>query len=156
MSPQQVCYKGPALGPAKDTTPVPEARCANVDDAVEVPARQNQPASQLQGTATDKVSTLSSFLQSCMKLLRNQNALNELQKVLAVTDHQRGIDQEKTVSRVRRTGREMRLNVQIGEYDMTDVILDLGSNVNVLPKQTWGQMGTPSLVWSPIQLRLAN
>ena len=50
----------------------------------------------------------------------------------------------------------MRLNIQIGEYDMTDVILDLGSNVNVLPKQTWGQMGKPSLVWSPIQLRLAN
>ena len=50
----------------------------------------------------------------------------------------------------------MRLNVQIGEYDMTDVILDLGSDVNVLPKQTWGQMGKPSLVWSPIQLRLAN
>ena len=39
---------------------------------------------------------------------------------------------------------------------MTDVILDLGSDVNVLPKQTWGQMGKPSLVWSPIQLRLAN
>ena len=50
----------------------------------------------------------------------------------------------------------MRLNAQIGEYDMNDVILDLGSDVNVLPKQTWGQMGTPSLVWSPIQLRLAN
>ena len=85
-----------------------------------------------------------------MKILRNQNALNELQKVLAVTYHHRGIDQEKTVSRVRRTGREMRLNVQIGEYDMTDVILDLGSDVNVLPKQTWKQMGMPSPVWSPI------
>ena len=50
----------------------------------------------------------------------------------------------------------MRLNVQIGKYDMIDVILDLGSDVNVLPKQTWGQMGKPSLVLSPIQLRLAN
>ena len=50
----------------------------------------------------------------------------------------------------------MRLNAQIGEYDMTDVILDLGSNVNVLTKQTWEQMGKPTLAWSPIQLRLAN
>ena len=91
-----------------------------------------------------------------MKLLRNQNALKELQKVLAITDPQRGVDQEKTVSHVRRMGREMRLNVHIGEYDMTDVILDLGSEVNVLPKQTWGQMGKPSLAWSPIQLRLSN
>ena len=91
-----------------------------------------------------------------MKLLRNQNALKELQKVLAVTDSQRGIAQEKTVSCVQITGREMRLSVQIGEYDMIDVILDLGSEFNVLPKQNWGQMGKPSLDWSPIQLRLAN
>ena len=39
---------------------------------------------------------------------------------------------------------------------MTDVILDLGSEVNVLTKQTWEQMGKPALDWSPIQLRLAN
>ena len=39
---------------------------------------------------------------------------------------------------------------------MTDVILDLGSEVNVLTKQTWEQMGKPTLDWSHIQLRLAN
>ena len=50
----------------------------------------------------------------------------------------------------------MVLHAQIGEYDMTDVILDLGSEVNVLTKQTWEQMGKPTLEWSPIQLRLAN
>ena len=50
----------------------------------------------------------------------------------------------------------MILNAQIGEYDMTDVILDLGSEVNVLTKQTWEQMGKPTFDWSPIQLRLAN
>ena len=32
------------------------------------------------------------------------------------------------------TGREMILIVQIGEYEVDQVILDLGSNVNVLPK----------------------
>ena len=42
------------------------------------PAQQHQQQLQSQGASTDKVSTLSSFLQSCMKLLRNQNALNEL------------------------------------------------------------------------------
>ena len=31
-----------------------------------------------QQASSDQVSTLSSFLQSCIKLLRNQNALNEL------------------------------------------------------------------------------
>ena len=50
----------------------------------------------------------------------------------------------------------MQLNAQIGAYHMTDVILDLGSDVNVLTKQTWEQMGKPTLSWYPIQLRLAN
>ena len=39
---------------------------------------------------------------------------------------------------------------------MTDIILDLGSEINVLTKQTWKQMGKPTLEWSPIQLRLSN
>ena len=80
-----------------------------------------------------------------MKILRNHNALKELQKFIAVCEPQRRVDKEKTVNRVRRTSREMRLNAQIGEYDMTDVILDLGSEVNVLTKQTWEQMGKPAL-----------
>jgi len=34
----------------------------------------------------------------------------------------------------KRMGHEMRLTVQIGEYEMDQVILDLGSHVNFLPK----------------------
>ena len=54
------------------------------------------------------------------------------------------------------TGREMRLNAQIGDYEMDQVILDLGSDVNVLPKKTWQRMGEPKLEWSTIQLRMVN
>ena len=36
------------------------------------------------------------------------------------------------------------------------VILDLGSDANVLPKQTWQRMGEPKLEWSTIQLCTAN
>ena len=39
----------------------------------------------------------------------------------------------------------MRLTAQIGEYEMDQVILDMGSNANVLPKQTWERMGRPVL-----------
>ena len=53
-------------------------------------------------------------------------------------------------------GKEMRLIVQIGEYEMDQVILDLGLDVDVLPKETWERMGRPALLWSPIQLRMAN
>jgi len=46
--------------------------------------------------------------------------------------------------------------VQTGEYEMDEVILVLGSDANVLPKQTWECMGRLMLQWSPIQLWMAN
>jgi hypothetical protein len=39
---------------------------------------------------------------------------------------------------------------------MGDVILDLGYEVNVLPKNTWQCMGEPTLGYSPVQLKLEN
>jgi len=50
----------------------------------------------------------------------------------------------------------MRLTSEIGEYEMDRVILDLGSNANVPPKQTCKRMGITMLQWSPIQLQMAN
>jgi hypothetical protein len=56
----------------------------------------------------------------------------------------------------RRTIREFRLNANIGDFNMGDIILDLGSEVNVLPKKTWQCMGEPTLGYSLVQLKLAN
>jgi hypothetical protein len=56
----------------------------------------------------------------------------------------------------KRTNGEFRFSAQIGEYDVDNVILDLGSDVNFLPKKTWEMMGKPKLVWSHVQLRLVN
>jgi hypothetical protein len=39
---------------------------------------------------------------------------------------------------------------------MVDIILDLGSEVNVLPKKIWQCMGEATLGYSPVQLKLAN
>ena len=50
----------------------------------------------------------------------------------------------------------MCMTMQIGDYEMDQVILDLGSDANVLPKKTWKRMGEPTLEWSNIQLRMAN
>ena len=36
------------------------------------------------------------------------------------------------------------------------IILELGSEVNVLPKNTWQCMGEPTLGYSPIHLKLEN
>jgi hypothetical protein len=65
----------------------------------------------------------------------------------------------KTVNHLhtrRRTSREFRLNANIGDFNMGDIILDLGSEVNVLPKATWQCMGEPTLGYSTVQLKLAN
>ena len=45
---------------------------------------------------------------------------------------------------------------QMAEYEMDRVILYLGSDANVLPKETWERMGRPTLQWSPIQLWMVN
>jgi hypothetical protein len=39
---------------------------------------------------------------------------------------------------------------------MRGIILDLGSEVNVLPKKTWQCMGEPTLGYLPFQLKLSN
>jgi hypothetical protein len=48
------------------------------------------------------------------------------------------------------------LNDQIGEYEIDYLVLDLGSEVNVMTKKTWALMGKPKMIYSPIRLRMAN
>lgn len=58
--------------------------------------------------------------------------------------------------RKNRTGKEFRLDAQVHGYYVKDIILDLGYNVNILPNQFWEAVVKPQLVFSPIQLRMAN
>jgi hypothetical protein len=60
------------------------------------------------------------------------------------------------VSRKRRTNKELPLSAQIGDFDVDYVVLDLGSEVNVMTKKTWALMGKPKFIYSPIRLRMAN
>jgi hypothetical protein len=65
--------------------------------------------------------------------------------------------EQKTVNHLhtrRRKSKEFRLNDNIGDFNMGDIILDLGSEVNVLPKNIWQCMGEPTLGYSLIQLKL--
>jgi hypothetical protein len=39
---------------------------------------------------------------------------------------------------------------------MEGIMLELGSHVNILPKNSWEFMGKPKLVLYPIQLRIEN
>jgi hypothetical protein len=48
------------------------------------------------------------------------------------------------------------MTVELISYEMDGIMLDLGSDVNILPNKSWDLMGILNLIWSPIQLRLAN
>jgi hypothetical protein len=54
------------------------------------------------------------------------------------------------------TGREFKITAQLDEFDIEDLMLDIGSDVNVLPEKTWEDLGKPQLTYSPIQLRMSN
>jgi len=100
-------------------------------------------------------SMLTTFLETCMKLLRDSKAIKVLQELInrcvGTTPGEPHVVW-KLGNDVTRTVREMMLTTQIGEYEMDQVILDLGSDANILLKQTWEHMGRPTLQWSPIQL----
>ena len=61
----------------------------------------------------------------------------------------------KHVGKILKNGCELRMTSQIGDYDMDYIILDLGSHVNTLTRQTWESMGKPRLEWSPNKLKLS-
>lgn len=82
-------------------------------------------------------SMLTTFLETCMKLLRDNKAVKGLQELITRCT---GSSELRMVWKLGKhalhTGQEMRLIAQIGDYEMNQVVLDLGSDVNVLPKQT--------------------
>jgi hypothetical protein len=112
------------------------------------------------GQPLEKVSTIKKILQSCVKLLNDPSSIKVLQNMLEICNmEEEGKLEQKTINHFhtrRRTSREFKLNANIGDFNMGDIILDLGSEVNVLPKKTWQCMGEPTLGYSPIQLKLSN
>ena len=102
----------------------------------------------------ETASNIKSFLQSCLKLIRDENAQLEVQQLIDYCDPTNILaTTERAVNQIKRyvcTGREMQLNTVIGSYEMDEVVLDLGSEDNVMTKKTWEIMAKPKLAFSPI------
>lgn len=81
-----------------------------------------------------------------MKPLHNNKVVKGLQELITRCV---GLGESLVVWKLGRhalcTGKEMRPMAQIGEYEIDQVILGLGSDANVLLKQTWEYMGRPTL-----------
>jgi hypothetical protein len=107
-----------------------------------------------------QVSTIKGFLQSCVKVLNDPSSIKILQNILErCSIEMEGKLEQNTINHLhtrRRTSREFRLNENIGDFNMGHIILDLGSEVNVLPKKTWQCMGYLTLGCSLVQLKLEN
>jgi hypothetical protein len=108
----------------------------------------------------EKESNLRECLRSCIELMKDESALNELCEMIDHCAQEREIHAAQRVVnqvlRKKRINEESRLSAQIEEYNVENVILDLGYDVNVLSKHTWEMMGKPKLIWHLVQLRLAN
>jgi hypothetical protein len=112
------------------------------------------------GKKLEQVSNIKIFFQSRVKLLNVPSSIKVLQNILEICNTKvEGKLEKKTINYLhtrRRTSREFRLNANIGDFNIGDIILDLGSEVNVFPKNTWKCEGEPTLGNSPVQLKLAN
>jgi hypothetical protein len=100
------------------------------------------------------------FLYTCIKLVQDESAVQELQNLIRKYELGR-IDpllnrEVHQIDKKKRKKKELHSNAQIGEYEIDYVVLDLGSKVNVMMKQTWAMMGKPNLIYSPIRLRMTN
>ena len=107
-----------------------------------------------------EVSRLMEFLCTCMNLIKDEKSIQEIQNLIRQYEIGRTYHLLNKVvhqlSKKRRTNKELHLNSQIAYFDIDYVVLDLGSEVNVMTKQTWEVMGKPKLIYSPIRLRMAN
>jgi hypothetical protein len=78
-----------------------------------------------------QLSTIKGFLRSCVKVLSEPSSMKILQDILEKCSLKMEEKIEpKTINHlhtIRRTIREFRLNANIGDFNMGDTILDLGS-----------------------------
>ena len=69
-----------------------------------------------------------------MSLERDPDALAEIESLLHRSTE--GL-KDSTVNSLhkKKTGKEMRMNIQIGDYEVDSVIMDLGTDVNILARK---------------------
>ena len=96
-------------------------------------------------------------MSSCLALIKDKEAIAELEALIeTLSEGDPLLWKVNSVKTNFKMGHKLRMLMQIGDYDMDYIILDLGSDVNILTRQMWEIMGNPPLEWSPIQLRLGN
>ena len=83
--------------------------------------------------SADKVSKLKPFLSSCLAIMQDKDALTELEPLIeTLLEEYPATKKVNNVKTKFKMGCELRMSVQIGDCDMDYIILNLGSDVNIL------------------------
>ena len=91
---------------------------------------------QTTNKSADKVSKLKPFMSSCLALIQDNDALAELGALIeTLPEKDSPVKKVNSVKTKFKTRRELKMSTQIGDYDMDYIILDLGSDVNILMQQ---------------------
>ena len=73
------------------------------------------------------------FLSSCLALIQDKDVIAELQALIEETLVESQPEGRFNHAKNKfKMGRELRMTAQIGDYDMDYIILDLGSDINIL------------------------
>ena len=81
---------------------------------------------------------MKNFFKSFLALIEDKYALADLSTL--VEEPHPSMQPEKKFNHIckrLKTSRKLRMNAQIGDYDMDFIILDLGLDVNIIRRQTW-------------------
>ena len=78
--------------------------------------------------------------------MQDKDAIAELQAIIEeIPVESQFKNKVNQVQNKFKTSHELRMTAQIGDYDMDYIVLNLGSDVNILTRQTWESMGKPHL-----------
>ena len=93
--------------------------------------------------------TLQNFFKSYLLLERDPDSLDKIEILLHRPAKGR---KDFTVNYLNKKnmGKEMCMNIHIGDYEVDSIILDLGLDVNILTRQTWKMIEVPMLSWSRV------
>ena len=100
--------------------------------------------SSLEAGPLQQHGTLQIFFQFFLSLERDPDALIEIETLLhRPTKGQK--DSAVNSLHKKKTGKEMHMNIQNGDYEVDSFILGFGSDVNILMIHTWKNIGIPML-----------
>ena len=113
-----------------------------------------------QDISTNEEESKSNTIKEILHLLSNEKAAQRLVDVLSILKEESNTPKmTKNIAYMNSNTQsdfDPQVDLQINEFLIPRVVLDFGSQVNILTKITWDKLGRPQLVKSDYYLKLTN